>query len=146
MSKIRGLNLPLLRRIAQRLASELFPNRSLEIAVYYVESNEMAAMNEKFLSHAGPTDVITFDYSNDEIVHGEIIICPEEALKQAREFGSTPQMELVRYLVHGLLHLRGYDDRQAAKRLKMKRAEDKWVRWVAGQFPCDKVWSKKPRA
>lgn len=146
MSKIRGLNLPLLRRIAQRLAAELFPKRSHEFGVYYVNSKEMAAMNEKFLGHAGPTDVITFDYSNDEIVHGEIVICVDEAITQAREFGATPQMELVRYLVHGLLHLRGYDDRQAAKRLKMKRAEDKWVRWVAAQFTCDKVWSKKPRA
>ena len=146
MSNIRGVNLPLLRRIARRLAAELFPKRSHEIGVHYVSRKESAELNEKFLGHAGPTDVITFDYSNDEILHGEIVICVDEAIAQAREFGATPQMELVRYLVHGFLHLRGYDDRRAAKRLKMKRAEDQWVRWVAGQFPCDKVWSRKPRA
>lgn len=142
MSKTRGLNLPLLKRIAEQVAEHLFPNRSREIGVYYLSAKEMAAMNEKFLGHKGPTDVITFDYGG-ETLHGEILICPDVAARQAKEFGSTPQMELVRYLVHGLLHLAGHDDRQAAKRKKMKQAEDKWVRWVAGQFPCDKVWSRK---
>ena len=145
MSKIRGLNLRLLKRITQRLMAELFPNRSPEIEVYFMNRKKMAQLNQKFLDHAGATDVITFDYRGDT-PHGDIVICPDEAVAQAREFGSTPQMELVRYLVHGLLHLRGYDDRRPAQRRKMKQAEDKWLRWAAREFPCDKVWSRKPRA
>jgi probable rRNA maturation factor len=145
MSQICGLNLPLLRRIARRLADEIFPRRSHEIGVYFASRKEITKLNERFLGHEGPTDVITFDYGG-HMLHGEIFICPSEAVIQAKEFGTTPQMELVRYVVHGLLHLRGYDDRTPAQQKKMKRAEDSWVRWAADEFPCEKVWSRKPRA
>jgi len=137
------MNLPLLQEIALALARELFPKSSRELGVYFVGRKKIAQLNKRFLDHEGPTDVITFDYSEGAKVHGEIFICPDVALRQAKEFGTTPQMELVRYLVHGLLHLRGYDDRTSAKRAKMKRAEDKWVRWTAATFPCEKIWSRK---
>ena len=137
------MNLSLLEVMALTLLRELFPNRSRELGVYFVGRKKMAELNKKFVGHEGPTDVITFDYSEGKNMHGEIFICPDVALAQAKEFGTTPQMELVRYLVHGLLHLRGYDDRTAAKRAKMKRAENRWVRWAAANFPCEKVWSKK---
>ena len=139
-----SVNVELLQEIALGLARELFPNRSRELGVYFVGRTKMAELNERFLGHEGATDVITFDYSEGKgKVHGEIFICPDVARVQAKEFGTTPQMELVRYLVHGLLHLHGYDDRTAAKRAKMKRAEEKWVRWATATFPCEKVWSKK---
>jgi probable rRNA maturation factor len=140
MSNARGLNLPLLRRITNALSGRLFPKQSRNITTYFVGAKKMASVNERFLGHEGPTDVITFDYGD---YGGEIFICLEVALAQAKEFGMTPQMELVRYLVHGLLHLKGYDDCRARDRARMKKAEDKWVRWVAAEFPCDKVWSRK---
>jgi probable rRNA maturation factor len=140
-----GLNLPLLRRIARGLANEIFPRRSHEIGVYFVGRKKITDLNERFLQHAGPTDVITFNYGGD-VLHGEIFICVSEAVKQAKEFGTTPQSELVRYMVHGLLHLRGYDDHTPEQQKKMKRAEDGWVRWAARAFQCEKVWSRKPRA
>jgi probable rRNA maturation factor len=140
------MNLPLLQEIALAIARELFPKSSHELGLYFVSRKKMAQLNKKFLGHEGPTDVITFDYGEGDMLHGEIFICPDVAVSQAKEFGTTPQMELVRYLVHGLLHLRGYDDRTPAKRAKMKKAEDKWVRWVAATFPCDKVWSRKRAA
>ena len=141
MNKARGLNLPLLRRITEGLLDQLFPGRSPEISTYFVASRKMALLNEKYLGHEGPTDVITFDYGEDG---GEIFICPDVALVQAKEFGTTPQLELVRYIVHGLLHLKGYDDRNTKDRAQMKTAEDKWVRWTVARFACDKVWSRKP--
>ncbi|HKQ39764.1 MAG TPA: rRNA maturation RNase YbeY [Verrucomicrobiae bacterium] len=137
------MNLRLLQEIALALARELFPNQSRELGVYFVGCKKMAELNTRFVGHEGPTDVITFDYSDGKKVHGEIFICPDVASAQAKEFGTTPQMELVRYLVHGLLHLRGYDDQTEAKRAKMKRAEEKWVRWAAATFPCEKIWSRK---
>ena len=140
------MNLPLLQEIALALARQLFPKRSHELGVYLVQPRKMADLNEKFLGHEGPTDVITFDYGDPTMLHGEIFICPDVARAQAKEFGTTPQMEIVRYLVHGMLHLRGYDDRTLAKRAKMKRAEDKWLRWVSATFPVEKVWSKKRAA
>ena len=146
MSRIRGLNLPLLGRIQEGVATELLMKSTHAIEVHYVDRKEITRLNEQFLGHEGSTDVITFDYGGDDVRQAEIFVCVDEAMAQAKEFSTTPQMELVRYLVHGLLHLRGYDDGMPAQRKKMKRMEDILVAWVDDNFACDKVWSRKPRA
>jgi probable rRNA maturation factor len=77
-----------------------------------VADAEIARLNEQFLAHHGPTDVITFQ-------HGEILISIERAIAQARRFGTAVHDELALYLIHGLLHLAGYDDTTPAKRRVM---------------------------
>ena len=66
---------------------------------------------------------------------GEIFICVDDALAQARRFRTTWQSELVRYLVHGVLHLCGYDDQSPPARRKMKREEARLLRQLANRFP-----------
>ncbi len=68
-------------------------------------------------------------------LRGELFISVDDAVRQARDFGTSPGAELLRYLVHGVLHLRGYDDRVPAERRVMKRAEDRLVRRLAERFP-----------
>ncbi len=72
-------------------------------------------------------------------LHGEIFVCLPEAMKQARRFRTTWQTELVRYLVHAILHLSGYDDRTPAKRRVMKRAEDKALRTLRTRYYFEKM-------
>jgi probable rRNA maturation factor len=87
-------------------------------------------MNETHLKHAGSTDVITFDYLGErsqERVHGEILICVDEAVKQAKRFKTGWEEEIKRYVAHGILHLIGYDDGQPRKRKAMKVVEDELV-------------------
>jgi probable rRNA maturation factor len=67
-------------------------------------------------------------------VQGDLVICLDEARRQARVFGTTWQAEVVRYLVHGLLHLRGHDDLEPDARRRMKRVEDRIVRRLAAGF------------
>ena len=64
-------------------------------------------------------------------LHGELFVSIDDAVAQARRFGTSWQAELVRYVVHGLLHLQGHDDRAPAVRRKMKRVEDRLVRALA---------------
>jgi len=64
----------------------------------------------------GPTDVITFR-------HGEIVISAETALRQARQYRSSLMQELQLYIVHGLLHLRGYDDKTPSGSREMERRQ-----------------------
>ena len=100
----------------------------------------MASMNEKFLDHEGPTDVITFDYSEKQKqLHGEVFVCVEVAEKQAKEFGTSRQSEVVRYVVHGILHLMGHDDLRAEARKKMKREEERVVRELSRRFALSKL-------
>jgi probable rRNA maturation factor len=143
----RHVDLRLLRRIVQALFEATCPVVPLDLGVYIVAAPEMTRLNETFLGHQGPTDVITFDYGEGRprrglggrdacptLLHGEVFVCLDEAMSQARRFHATWQSELVRYVVHGLLHLLGHDDRDARARRKMKAAEAALVRHLARQF------------
>jgi probable rRNA maturation factor len=138
--RARKLNVRLLEQISEATLEEL-GIKKFELGIVFVSAKEMASINKKFLNHEGPTDVITFDYSekSDGIMQGEIFICPEEATRQAKEFKTTWQAELVRYVVHGILHLSGHDDLQAATRKKMKRVEGSLVRKLSRRFPLSKL-------
>ncbi|MBX3746772.1 MAG: rRNA maturation RNase YbeY [Verrucomicrobiae bacterium] len=106
------------------------------LGIQLVGERAMSEQNERWLGHEGSTDVITFDHREGpgEALHGELFVSVDDAVRQAEEFGSTPSMELVRYVVHGVLHLQGYDDRDGVSRRAMKRAEDRWVRRLARRF------------
>jgi rRNA maturation RNase YbeY len=65
---------------------------------------------------------------------GELFICLDDAVKQAREFRTTWQEELARYVIHGLLHLRGFDDLEPAARRVMKREENRLLRRAGRAF------------
>ena len=67
-------------------------------------------------------------------LHGELFICVDVALAQAKEFKSSWQAEVVRYVVHGVLHLLGHDDLKPHLRRKMKREENRLVRRLSRRF------------
>ncbi len=128
----------LLRRICRALLSDLLGVGRFDLGVYLVGAAEMIQLNENFLRHRGVTDVIAFDYAEPspgrEALHAEVFVCVDEARAQARRFRTTWQTELVRYLVHAVLHLQGYDDQRASARKRMKREEDRLVRQLSGRF------------
>ncbi len=72
-------------------------------------------------------------------LYGEIFICVEEAVRQARRFRTLWQAELVRYLVHGLLHLTGHDDRTRRQRQAMKHEEERLLSTLKRRFPVRRV-------
>mgnify|MGYP003331190348 CR=1 FL=1 len=80
------------------------------------------------------------------ILHGEAFICVADAVKQAREFKTSWPGEVVRYAVHALLHLLGYDDLQPAKRRVMKREEDRLMRALAKAFDLAQLETQNPKA
>jgi probable rRNA maturation factor len=127
----------LLKRVARALLADLKIAKA-ELGINLVNRKEMAALNKQFLRHAGPTDVIAFDYADHHASRrnllGEIFICVPVAVAQSTEFETDWQSELVRYLVHGVLHLLGHDDRRPAARRRMQREENRRVRALAGKF------------
>ncbi len=139
--RTKKINAHLLRQITSELLAELKITEA-DLGIAFVGAKEMARVNWQFLQHEGSTDVITFDHifpnfqlptSNSQI-HGELFICVDEAVKQAKEFKTSWQSEILRYLVHGVLHLIGYDDLKPALRRKMKRAENRLVRQLEKRF------------
>ncbi len=107
--------------------SELFEH---ELGVFIIGSEEMARLNYSSLKHEGATDVITLDYGEPASIPkcgpilGDLFICPTVAEENAKDYGTSCSHEVARYLIHGILHLRGYDDGKMATRKAMKREEN----------------------
>jgi probable rRNA maturation factor len=106
-------------QLRQRKPTNL--TRLCEIFVWFVSDRRMASLHRQFLNQAGPTDVLTFQ-------HGEIFISVETARRHARRFGNSFARELRLYVVHGLLHLHGFDDRKRADARKMERMQKRILR------------------
>jgi probable rRNA maturation factor len=88
-----------------------------EISVALLGDESIAQMNQEYLEHQGPTDVITFAmHEGDEPPLGDIYIGVEQAVRQAAEFGATPAEEVLRLAVHGTLHVLGYTHPDGAER------------------------------
>jgi probable rRNA maturation factor len=139
--RARKINRPWLKQIAVALLADL-KVETAELGIHLVAAPEMTSLNETFLRHQGPTDVMAFDYSEPgprtpdpgRQLHGEIFICVDEAVLQARRFRASWQSEITRYLVHGVLHLLGHDDSRPAERRKMKREENRRLRELSRRF------------
>ena len=145
--RTRRVDVALLRRITRALLTDYFHPQHFELCLHLTAAPEMSQVNQTFLRHAGATDVITFNHADPaqrDLIYGEIYICIDEAVAQARRFRTTWQSELVRYVVHGILHLHGYDDSRAAARCRMKREENRLLRALARRF-CFASLAKKGR-
>ncbi len=151
----RPVDIRRLRQVCTTLLAELLPGKNAELGVTLVAAPEMARINGQFLQHEGSTDVITFDYSEVpdpkpqtanpmSKLHGELFVCLDEAVLQARRFRTTWQSELVRYIIHGTLHLLGHDDRRSPDRRQMKREENRLLRVLARRFALSRL-ARKPR-
>ena len=95
-----------------------------EIHVVLISDRRMSELHREFLEAEGSTDVITFQ-------HGEIFISAETARRQARTFGTSLQDEIRLYLVHGLLHLRGFDDKTLSGARVMRAMQERIARKAA---------------
>ncbi len=130
------LNTRLLTKQVRKILEAFLPDQSFQLSLNFVSTETIAEINETFLGHAGSTDVITFDYSDGpktphgpggRLIAGELFICPGEAITHASRFKTSVAQELMRYVVHGILHLLGYQDDEPAARRQMKREENRWL-------------------
>jgi probable rRNA maturation factor len=130
-----------LRRLVRFHLEEQLQLGRYDLAIHSLSAGRMAAANEAHLGHKGPTDVITFNYGDpgQEVLHGELLVCPAVAVEQARDYGTTWESELMRYIIHGVLHLRGYDDQSAAARRVMKRQEDRLLEALTAAQPIQRL-------
>ncbi len=116
------LDRPRLREIVKQVMAEE-DIKDYEISLAFVDNPTIHGINKRFLEHDEPTDVITFPYSSGKVLVGELVIGVEVALEQARVGGHEVDAELALYVIHGLLHLVGYDDKDAHDRKQMRVRE-----------------------
>jgi len=96
-----------------------------EVFIWLISDRRMALLHRRFLGQSGPTDVLTFQ-------HGEIFISVDTARRHARAFGNSVLRELKLYIVHGLLHLHGFEDQTPSEVHKMKAAQERILRICSG--------------
>lgn len=102
----------------------MFKLTSLEIN--FINANEIVRINQEYLKHDYSTDIITFNYSEENnLIDGEIFISVEDALENAKKFKISTKEEIFRLIIHGILHLLGYDDLKKKDKNIMKRLENR---------------------
>ena len=96
------------------------------LEINFISGEDIHAINKSYLKHDYTTDIITFNYSDSlQKIDGEIFISIDDALSNSKKFKVTLSDELVRLVIHGILHLLGYDDQNLTDKKRMKRLENK---------------------
>lgn len=138
----RRIDIREMKRMLTRALVDLMKVEEYELGIHLVGAGEMASINETFLQHEGSTDVITFNHAEVETpgsLHGELYVCVDEAAALAPRFRTSWQAEVLRYSIHGFLHLQGHDDQEPGLRRTMKREENRIVRSLRKQFAVEKI-------
>ena len=96
-----------------------------EVGYMFVDDEKILEVNREYLGHDYYTDVITFNYDEDNVVSGDIVISLDTVRSNAELFGKSYDEEFYRVLIHGILHLCGINDKGPGEREVMEAAENK---------------------
>ena len=98
-----------------------------DISIVFCSDPYILNINKKYLKHDYYTDIITFDYCEEEVLNGDVFISVDTVKANAQEYGTLFHVELSRVIVHGILHLIGYDDHTDADIAEMRMKEDEYL-------------------
>jgi probable rRNA maturation factor len=98
-----------------------------EINIIITSDKNLIKINRQFLKHNYYTDVISFSYNNKEIINGEVYLSLDTVKKNAINYNVSLNRELLRVIIHGILHLCGYEDDTEKKKQIMREKEDIWI-------------------
>jgi rRNA maturation RNase YbeY len=105
--------------------TESYGKETGEIAYIFCSEEKILEVNKTYLQHDYYTDIITFDYSEGNIISGDIFVCPDTIKSNAEKFNTFYPEELHRIIIHGILHLCGIEDKAPGEREIMELNENK---------------------
>jgi len=106
----------------------LAENRNCEkLAYIFTTDEDLKKINVQFLNHNYFTDVITFDYSEDPVINGEVYMSIDRIRENAKAYSVKIEDEILRVMFHGVLHLTGYNDISEVEKKVMRAREDYWL-------------------
>ena len=122
------------RRLTSRWLGEVASREGCRIgavSVIFCSDPVILDVNRKYLGHDYYTDIITFDYCEEEVLNGDLFISVDTVRANAEEYGTSFPDELHRVIVHGVLHLIGYDDHTDADIAEMRMKENEYLKLFA---------------
>jgi probable rRNA maturation factor len=124
-----GVKMPDIKRRATtqwiKSVAATYGRRIGEIGYMFVDDNKILEVNKEYLGHDYFTDIITFDYDEDDILNGDIVISLDTVRSNAEKYKKEYADELHRVIIHGILHLCGINDKGPGEREIMEAAENK---------------------
>ena len=94
----------------------------------FVDKKQMIKINKKHLNHNYLTDVLAFNYSEDNTIQGDVFVSEEMVRANAQEYSQSFSDELLRVMLHGLLHLCGHNDKTPEQQNRIRDLEDKYLK------------------
>lgn len=107
----------------------------VEIDISIVGSREIARLNTQYLDHEGRTDVISFPQQSQDALNallpgsvllGDVVVCAQEAYEQSKQYKNSFNQEFGLYIIHGILHLLGFDDQKPDQKKVMELHQTRW--------------------
>lgn len=105
-----------------------------EVGYLFVDDEKILEVNREYLGHDYYTDIITFDYDEDDTINGDLVISLDTVLTNAEQFGKAYDEELHRVIIHGILHLCGINDKGPGEREIMEAAENRALAMLEGKW------------
>ena len=104
-----------------------------ELSYIFCSDSFLLNLNQEYLDHNTLTDIITFDYTKNNRISGDIFISIERVFENASKFSTSKDLEILRVAVHGCLHLMGYKDKSKTQKSQMREKENRYL----------SLWQKK---
>ena len=126
---VEGVRMPAIKKRATnawiKAVAASYGRKVGELGYLFVNDEKILEVNRAYLNHDYYTDIITFDYDEDDTISGDLVISLDTVRSNAELFGKTYEEELYRVIIHGILHLCGINDKGPGEREMMEAAENK---------------------
>jgi len=148
LNKTYKINIPFIRKIIPQILSFVKnPQDAIKLEVVFLGDKEIRRLNKKYKRRDRPTDVLSFNISAAELKRkaffGEVFISLDTALRNSGIYGTDFEEEAALYIIHGILHLFGYEDESLKDRLRMSKVENGILRQICEREDLSKVLTRR---